>query len=112
MLDQSFIQAMAERLRQERLAILADIEEIKKPELPVDNPDEGDLAEDSVEDILQGSSLTVLKNLLEKIDRALAKIKDGTYGRCEATGREIPREVLTEEPWIEVLPPVMRHQAE
>ena len=29
-------------------------------------------------------------NLLKQIDRALDKIKDGTYGYCDITGDEIP----------------------
>ncbi len=112
MLDQEFIQKMKERLMQERLEVRADIEELSQPEAPMDNPDEDDLANDAVEDILQGSSLAVLRNLLDRIDSALERIKDGTYGICLETGKEIPKEVLENEPWAEVLPPIMRHKLE
>jgi DnaK suppressor protein len=112
MLDQEFIQTMKDRLTSERLEVLADIQEISQPEAPMDNPDEDDLANDAVEDILQGSSLAVLKNLLDKIDRALERIEAGTYGLCQETGKEIPKEVLANEPWAEILPPIMRRKLE
>ena len=36
---------------------------------------------------------------IEEIDRALAKIDDGTYGICEVSGEPIPRERLEAIPW-------------
>jgi DnaK suppressor protein len=36
---------------------------------------------------------------LQQIDRALAKIEDGTYGICERCGREIGEERLRARPW-------------
>jgi RNA polymerase-binding protein DksA len=36
---------------------------------------------------------------LEQIDRALAKLEDGTYGTCERCGREIGEERLRARPW-------------
>lgn len=38
------------------------------------------------------------KRLLGKIDHALAKFEDGTYGICELTGEEIPVERLRARP--------------
>lgn len=103
---------MKERLLAERLEVQANIAEINRPELPMDNPDEDDLANDAVEDILQGSSLTVLKNLLEKIELALERIDKGSYGVCQETGQDIPEAVLENEPWAEILPPIMRLKLE
>ena len=112
MLNPEFIQKMKDRLLKERLEVKANIEEISQPELAMDNPDEDDLANDAVEDILQGSSLVVLKNLLDKIERALERLENGTYGVCAETGRAIPEAVLEEEPWAEVIPPIMRKKLE
>ncbi len=112
MLSPEFIQKMKERLEQERLEVHANIADISQPEIPMDNPDEDDLANDAVEDILQGSSLAVLKNLLDKIDNALERIESGTYGICQDTGQEIPEAVLENEPWAEILPPIMRRKLE
>jgi DnaK suppressor protein len=44
---------------------------------------------------LEGNSEQVLK----QIDRALARIDDGTYGTCEVCAREIPSERLEARPW-------------
>jgi len=39
------------------------------------------------------------RDLVLEIDRALARIDDGTYGRCEVTGEAISRERLDARPW-------------
>ncbi len=36
---------------------------------------------------------------LKEIDRALARIAEGTYGMCMMTGKEIPRARLEAKPW-------------
>jgi DnaK suppressor protein len=36
---------------------------------------------------------------LEQIERALARIDDGTYGTCERCGKPIPEERLRARPW-------------
>jgi RNA polymerase-binding protein DksA len=36
---------------------------------------------------------------LAQIDRAIAKLDDGTYGRCERCGKEIPEDRLRARPW-------------
>ena len=36
---------------------------------------------------------------LAQIDRAIAKLDDGTYGRCERCGKGIPEERLRARPW-------------
>ena len=37
--------------------------------------------------------------LLAEIDRALAKLRDGTYGTCEGTGEPIGYDRLSLQPW-------------
>ena len=37
--------------------------------------------------------------IVREIDRALAKIDDGTYGRCARCGQEIPEERLEAVPY-------------
>ncbi len=39
------------------------------------------------------------RELLEEVNRALQKMKDGTYGVCEKTGQEIPYERLEAVPY-------------
>lgn len=110
MLNQEFIAKMKMRLMAERAEVEAEIKQASEPELAMDNPDEDDLANDAVEDILQDSSISVLKGLLDKIDRALERIANGSYGLCLETGREIPEAVLDNEPWAETIPPIMRQK--
>jgi RNA polymerase-binding transcription factor DksA len=110
MLDQDFIQAMKLRLTAERAEVEEEIKQASQPELEMDNPDEDDLANDAVEDILQGSSIAVLRGLLDKIDRALERVANSTYGICLETGQEIPPAVLANEPWAEIIPPIMRQK--
>jgi RNA polymerase-binding protein DksA len=37
--------------------------------------------------------------VLAEIDAALARIEDGTYGKCDRCGKEIPAERLEAHPW-------------
>jgi DnaK suppressor protein len=108
MLKPEFISKMRDELLSEKAEVERNIAELKVPELALDNPDFDDLANDAVEDILQGSSLSVLNNLLDKIELALERIEMGVYGYCLETGRELPEELLEKEPWLEALPPIMR----
>jgi len=111
MLTVEFINQMKEELLKEKAEVEASIKDLSRPELELENPDMDDLANDAVEDILQGSSLSVLNNLLAKINRALERIEGGSYGTCLETGQAMPEELLLKEPWAETLPPLMRHTA-
>jgi RNA polymerase-binding transcription factor DksA len=108
MLNQEFIQAMKLRLMAEKAEVEAEIKDLSQPEAAQENPDVDDLAIDAIDDILQGSSLVVLKKLLEKINNALDRINNNNYGICLETGQPIPQQVLAEEPWAEVIPPILR----
>jgi RNA polymerase-binding transcription factor DksA len=49
-----------------------------------------------------GAALSLIsseQNALYEIDHALRRIRDGTYGICEATGQPIPPERLDAVPW-------------
>lgn len=56
-----------------------------------------DVGEESVAELLASTNLTILDrevNELRDVEAALARIADGTYGRCVECGREIERERL------------------
>jgi RNA polymerase-binding protein DksA len=110
MFNQEFIQKMKERLLNEKQEVEKKLTELNNPEAPMDNPDEDDLANDAAEDIIEESSRAAFHEILEKIDAALARIEQGTYGICLKTGKEIPREHLEEEPWAEECPPIMKNE--
>jgi DnaK suppressor protein len=49
-----------------------------------------------------GAALSLIsseQNAIYEIDQALRRIRDGTYGICEATGTPIPAERLEAVPW-------------
>ena len=49
-----------------------------------------------------GAALSLIsseQNAIYEIDQALRRIRDGTYGICEATGTPIPSERLDAVPW-------------
>lgn len=101
MLSQEFIKKMKTRLEEEKKQVEEKIADLEKPEQPMDNPDLDDLAHDATDDILEENLLKIHKDILEKIDNALFRIKDGSYGKCLICGTEISQDDLEKEPWAE-----------
>ena len=58
-----------------------------------------DMGTDNFDEELDLALLENEQQLLVDIDDALARIKAGTYGRCENCHREIPRERLEAVPY-------------
>ncbi len=56
--------------------------------------DDGDWSVVDLNEDLNLKKLTSHKETLNKIDEALRKLEDGTYGICEECGAEIPEERL------------------
>lgn len=104
MLSQDFIQQQEARLKEELLKVDAKIQDITKPEKPEDNPQWDETATDAVQDVEEESLLRIYKNLKERVEAALGRIENGSYGTCLDTGREIPQEVLEAEPWADSCP--------
>lgn len=72
-------------------------EQIKKLETPpaYENvPGNEDEVDESTEYFNTTAEAEALRTELGKIEHALLKIENGTYGVCEATGKEIPLEAL------------------
>jgi DnaK suppressor protein len=59
----------------------------------------GDGTSIAVERITQVAAHDRLQVLLADIERAEAKLAEGTYGRCDACGEEIPEDRLEARPW-------------
>ena len=59
----------------------------------------GDMASVTFERELDEGLEEGAQQTLAQIDRALAKLDDGTYGICERCGREIGEERLRARPW-------------
>ncbi|HMO01655.1 MAG TPA: TraR/DksA family transcriptional regulator [Oligoflexia bacterium] len=80
-------------LLDKRKKILEDLESLEQSSVESLEEISGDDADHASLEITQ-KSLTKLgtrqRKLLQKIDHALAKFEDDTYGICELTGEEIP----------------------
>lgn len=61
--------------------------------------DLADCAEELVERDVLWAELAVQDNMRLEVAGALQRIRDGTYGRCEATGLPIAKERLRAAPW-------------
>lgn len=101
MYSQSLLDELARRLEEEKAAVEQEIDKLTQPEEAVDNPSAEDLANDATEDIIEESLLKVHREIISRIDDALSRLKDGTYGRCIECGAEIKEDDLRREPWIE-----------
>jgi DnaK suppressor protein len=59
----------------------------------------GDGTTEAVERLNRVGTARELGAMLEDVERALAKIEDGTYGICDRCGRLIPEARLEARPW-------------
>jgi len=61
--------------------------------MPVQAPDVRDAEEQSVDDFVQEVDLALMQmksETLKKIDQAILRLEEGTYGRCQDCDSEIP----------------------
>lgn len=110
-LDTTVLQEMRTLLEQERERIANAIEylhaenpgnmEDELGELAGRGPDNhmGDMASVTFDRELDQGLEEGAQQTLAQIDRALAKIDDGTYGICERCGKPISEERLRARPW-------------
>jgi DnaK suppressor protein len=98
-----------QRLRDEQSENLQQAEKDSSGELSSFDQHPGDLGTDTFEREKDLSIVEQLDAQLEDVERALHRLQEGTYGRCEVDGQPIPDERL------EVVPAArycVRHQAE
>ncbi|WP_208027983.1 TraR/DksA family transcriptional regulator [Rhabdothermincola sediminis] len=107
--DAKFLDAQREALLKERSRLVHDAEALTAEANELAQMREpGDVQFD--EESGEGDTLAVererdlalsaqFRSQVEEIDRALAKIVDGTYGICEVSGLAIPKERLRAIPW-------------
>jgi DnaK suppressor protein len=84
---------LKEILLLERKKILTHLEEVQSEstaELSELTGDSADLASVEISQSSRSKLGIRQRKLLSKIDHALSKFEDGTYGICELTGEEIP----------------------
>lgn len=96
------LEAETERLQQVREAIddepPGDGPEDDSPSDPASFDHPADAASDAFEREKELSILDEVQAELDDVERALQRLDDGTYGRCEACGNDIGDERLTAVP--------------
>lgn len=90
--------AAAEARIQEREALIPDT--VRQPEDTVDQADVSVLVERREQALIENA---YDRDLVERIDRALRRIEEGTYGISEVSGQPIPAERLEAVPWATTL---------
>jgi DnaK suppressor protein len=87
------LESVEEKLRSERESLLRQVGELEARQTGVENADgyddSGDPETATYERERDLSLLENARDLLDQVDRALAKIADGTYGICESCGKSI-----------------------
>jgi DnaK suppressor protein len=90
-----------ERLTQERARIERELGEHEEPDTSGEPEDRGDEAQDLEQAGKDSAFLEDLKRTLEAIERAEARLEDGTYGKSVVSGDPIPDERLEAIPWAD-----------
>jgi len=101
MLDQEFINKMKVRILEEKKRVDTKIAELSAPEKGITNSNWDEKATDAIEDVEQESLLRIYKSTRQRVDLALKRIEEGTYGSCGECQAEIPIKALEFEPWAE-----------
>jgi RNA polymerase-binding transcription factor DksA len=96
--------ALVAALRARKAELTGEVAELSEPiRAPGVQVQFGKRAGDHTSDAVMQMERTVaaeqLDHLSGEIDRALAKLADGTYGRCDACGEQIGPERLEALPW-------------
>ena len=95
---------IAEELRARREALAAELGVVTAVERDPDASGSfgkrvGDGTTEAVERLNRVGTARELGAMLEDVERALAKLEDGTYGICDRCGRMIPEARLEARPW-------------
>jgi DnaK suppressor protein len=95
------IEEIKQALEERRASLIGSIGRGREQERDAgrDVGDEMDEANIEEEAAVAGKLLERDHSLLKEIDRALAKMRDGTYGLCEGTGEPIGFARLRLRPW-------------
>lgn len=90
-----------ERLAAERARVERELGGIGRPDAPDEPEDTGDQADDLVQAGTDNALREDLRQTLAAIERAEARLEDGTYGKSVISGEPIPDERLEAIPWAD-----------
>ena len=95
--------AVTALLQAKRAEILAELAQLEKPAADAGGISFGKRVGDgtsiAVERITQVAAHDRLQAVLEEVDRAEAKVNEGSYGVCDSCGKEIAAARLDARPW-------------
>jgi DnaK suppressor protein len=94
-------------LEARRVELAAELEALRKP---VREPGAqlqygkrvGDHTNDAIEQRTRGMAAERLQQVADGVARAIEKLAEGSYGRCDGCGRPIPDERLEALPWADL----------
>jgi DnaK suppressor protein len=89
------------RLAEERARVEQELERIGRPDASDEPQDSGDQADDLQQEGTDDALREDLKQTLEAIVRAQARLEEGTYGVSVVSGDPIPDERLEAVPWAD-----------
>ena len=98
MLQSQFIEEMKQKLLEAKKHTEGELA-IEKPHTEMGDDEEANSDEVNVDEASQ-DVMAIMKSNLEKINKALAKIEDGTYG-IDDEGKEISEARLRALPWAD-----------
>lgn len=90
-----------ERLAEERARIERELERLGSPQASDGPKDTGDQANELEQTDTENALREDLRRTLEAIERAEARLEEGTYGTSVVSGERIPDERLEAIPWAD-----------
>ncbi len=90
-----------ERLAEERSRVEQELERIGRPEAADQPQDSGDQADELQQEGTDDALREDLNQTLEAIERAEARLDEGSYGKSVVSGDPIPDERLEAVPWAD-----------
>lgn len=108
MISEEKLDYFKKRLLHDKQELEKQIKEFETPPDFGDEPGPEDEIDEAQELHNNLSIAASLRDKLSNIESALERISKGTYGTCEATGRDIPLEVLEVNPEARFHPDYMK----
>jgi DnaK suppressor protein len=90
-----------ERLAEERGRIERELERLGSPQVNDEPKDSGDQANELEQTDTENALREEMRRTLDAIERAEARLEDGTYGTSVVSGEPIPDERLQAIPWAD-----------
>ena len=96
------------KLQSEKDRLLRDIRELETPPDFENEPGMEDETEESEEMFNNQATANSYRSQLAEVEAAMLRIEKGTYGICEKTGREIPKDALEVSPTLRFHPDYLK----